>query len=284
MDTKRTDHRSLAGLILFSLVFLSGFANKGNVGLYFNISGLLIVIGGVMGAILICYPLDRLLIVYKVLRQSFHRPQKDAADIVEILVDLSVKSRFKGLLSLQQDEEETSLMALRNALGYLVDGHNEQQLRDILGTEMYFFRMRRDDSERILRTMADLFPSFGIIGSVVGLIGMIAGVGDTAVILSTVPIALTSTLYGIIFANFIFTPFAVRLHDRTNQELLLQKIIMEGVIAIGSEMNPRLLEIKLKSFLTPSSRAGRLVSLQKIQQRFKIKPENEPSAPEPVSP
>ena len=166
-------------------------------------------------------------------------------------------------------------MALRTALGYLVDGYNEQQIRDLLSTEMYFFRMRRDDSERVLRTMADLFPSFGIIGSVVGLIGMIAGVGDTGVILATVPIALTSTLYGIVFSNFFFVPFAARLHERTNHELLLQKIIMEGVIAISSEINPRMLEVKLKSFLTPSSRAGKLVSLRRIQQRFHIKKENE---------
>jgi chemotaxis protein MotA len=70
-------------------------------------------------------------------------------------------------------------------------------------------------------------------------------------------------------------PFAANLAERTSQELLLQRMIVEGVLAIQSEMNPRLLEIKLKSFLTPSSRAGQMVSLVRIQQKFKIKAENE---------
>ncbi len=71
---------------------------------------------------------------------------------------------------------------------------------------------------------------------------MLGGIGDTSVILRAVPIALTSTLYGIIFANFFFLPFASFLRERTNQELLLQKIIMEGVIAIDSELNPTILK------------------------------------------
>ncbi|MCK5232032.1 MAG: MotA/TolQ/ExbB proton channel family protein, partial [Desulfobulbaceae bacterium] len=126
-----------------------------------------------------------------------------------------------------------------------------------------------------LRTMADLFPSFGLMGSVVGLIGMLAGVGDTSVILAMVPVALTSTLYGVIFANFFLIPFATNLRQRTDHELLLQKIIAEGVIAIGTELNPRVLERKLKSFLTPSSRKVRLVTLERIQEKFKIKKEAE---------
>ena len=100
---------------------------------------------------------------------------------------------------------------------------------------------------------------------------MLGGVGgEPAAILASVPIALTSTLYGIVFANFFFVPFAANIRERTDHELLLQKIILEGVIAIESEINPRLLERKLKSFLTPSSRAGTLVSYDKIQQRFGI--------------
>jgi chemotaxis protein MotA len=249
---------------------LSGFVFHGNIGLYFNLSGLLIVVGGSCGATLLAYRLDRLRIVSKVLLSSYRTRPKQPEDIVEILVDLSVKSKYKGLLSLQQDEKEASMLFLRRALGLLVDGYNNDQMRDILNTEMYFFKMRREDSERVLRTMAEFFPAFGLVGSVVGLISMLAGMGDSATILQTVPIALTSTLYGVVFAHFFFIPFAGNLRERTDQELLLQKIIMEGVIAIENEMDPRKLEKKLKSFLTPSSRKGKLVSIERIQQRFHI--------------
>jgi len=266
---------NLIGLVLCVLVFALGFALLGNVSLYFNFAGLAIVLGGTMGAVLLSYRVERLRIVGKVLRSSYLSEPKSPEEIVEILVDLSVKSRFQGLLSLQEDEEETTILFLRRALGFLVDGYKGQQMRDILNTEMYFFKMRREDSERVLRTIGDLFPSFGLVGSIVGLIGMLAGVGDTSVILATVPVALTSTLYGVIFANFFFIPFAANLRERTDHELLLQKIITDGIMAIESEVDPRILERKLKSFLTPSSREGRLVSLERIRARFNIKPEGD---------
>jgi len=266
-------NKNLLGLVLCVLVFVFGFTLLGNLSLYFNVAGLLIVLGGTTGAVFLSYPVKRLRIVGKVLRASYLSKPKSPEEIVGVLVDLSVKSRFRGLLSLQEDEEETTILFLRRALGFLVDGYRGQQMRDILNTEMFFFKMRREDSERVLRTIGDLFPSFGLVGSIVGLIGMLAGVGDTSVILATVPVALTSTLYGVIFANFFFIPFAANLRERTDQELLLQKIITEGIMAIESEVDPRVLERKLKSFLTPSSRRGRLVSLERIRERFKIKPE-----------
>ncbi len=135
--------------------------------------------------------------------------------------------------------------------------------------------LRREDSERILRTIADFFPAFGIIGSVIGLVSMLGGIGDTSIILKAIPIALTSTLYGIFFANFFLLPFAANLRERTNHELLLQKIIMEGVIAIDSEMNSAILKTKLESFLTPSERIEELVSYRKIKERFNIREETE---------
>jgi chemotaxis protein MotA len=262
--------KNIIGLLICATLFILGFTLHGNIGLYFNISGLLIVIGGSCGAALISYRFERLQIVYKVILATYTRKPKAPKDIVEILVDLAVKSKFKGLISLQKEEAESSILFLRNALGLLVDGYSGKEIRSLLTGEMNFFQHRREACEQALRNIADFFPAFGLVGSVVGLIGMLAGVGDTKTILATIPIALTSTLYGIIFANLFFLPFAANLREQTNKELLLEKIIMEGVIAIESELNPRILERKLKSFLTPSARHGHMVSLRKIQQRFHI--------------
>lgn len=274
------ERRNMIGLAFCVLLFCSGFVIPGNVDLYFNLAGLLIVIGGTFGATLICFGTKRLLIVYKVLMTSYQTRVKEPDEIVEILVDLSVKSKLRGLLSLQEDENETSVLFLRRALGFLVDAYPSHQIKDFLNTEMYFFGIRREESERVLRTMGEICPAFGIVGSVVGLISMLVGVGDSSAILATVPIALTSTLYGVVLANFFFLPFAANIRRRTDRELLLQKIITDGVLAIESEVNPRVLEMKLKSFLTPSSRKGRLVSLERIQKKFKIKPQ--PAEPLPA--
>ncbi|HDZ23814.1 MAG TPA: flagellar motor protein MotA [Desulfobacteraceae bacterium] len=267
------EQRTVIGLGICAILIAFGFAVNGNVGLYFNIAALFIVLGGTFGAAFLSFRTERLSIVFKVLFASYRTRMKAPEEIVGILVDLSVKSRLKGVLSLQEDEDEMSIMFLRRALGFLVDGYSEAQIKEILNTEMYFFKLRREESERVLRTLAEICPSFGLVGSVVGLIGMLASAGDVSLILTTIPIALTSTLYGVVFANLFFLPFAAHMRERTDHELLLQKIILEGVSAIENELNPRVLEIKLKSFLTPSSREGRIISVKRIQERFKIKPE-----------
>ncbi|MCL2790385.1 MAG: MotA/TolQ/ExbB proton channel family protein [Desulfobulbus sp.] len=263
--------RNLIGIVLCFLIFLLGLFCKGDVSFYFNVASLMIVAGGSAVAALLSFQAERLRIVFRVVRSSYSRPLKSEAEIVDILINLAIKSRMAGILSLQQDEHETSILFLRRGLGCLVDNYEPQQIRDILNTEMYFFKLRREDSERVLRTIADFCPAFGIVGSVAGLIPMLAGIDDPGIILKTVPLALTSILYGLIFANFFFIPFAANLRERTNQELLLQKIIMEGILAIHGEINPTVLRTKLLSFLTPADRRADMVPLSRIQERFHIR-------------
>ena len=262
--------KNLIGLILAGGLFCLGFYMNGNVGLYFNFSGILVVLSGTTVATLLSFRMEQLKIVFKVIIASYQRPIKTETEIINILIDLSIRSRIEGILSLQHEEQETSILFLRRALGCLVDGYKAEQIRDILNTEMYFFKLRREDLERILRTIGEFFPVFGLIGSIIGWVTMLGGAGSPLIILKAVSIALTATLYGLIFANFLFLPFAANLKERTNQELLLQKIIMEGVIAIDSELNPVILTTKLESFLSPSERESDLVSYAKIKERFNI--------------
>ncbi len=263
--------KNLIGLLICIVLFFLGFVIHGNTGLYLNISGFLIVVGGTLGATFLSYNMKRIGILMKVLKTSYIKPGSHPNDIVQILVDLSVKRRIKGLLALQDEEDETTIAFLRQAIGLLVDGYSKEQIRDMLTSEMRFFRMRRDETRRVLQTMADVAPSFGLVGSVVGLIGMLSGPGDASVIFTTIPVALTSTLYGIVLANFVFLPFASNIKEKTIQELFLQKIIAEGVLAISDNLHPSKLERKLKSFLTPSARTDKYVSYERIKKMFKLK-------------
>ena len=263
------ERKKFIGLICCGVLIFVGFAFNGHISLYFNLAALCIVIGGTLGATLISFKIESLMNLWQVIKRSNCQPVKKPEEIVEIMIDISVKSRKKGLLSLQE-EEETSILFLRRALGFLVDGYPNREMTEILHTEMAFFKVRREESERILRTIAEICPAFGLIGSIVGLIGMIAGIGDTSVIIKTIPIALTSTLYGVIFSNFFLLPFAANIRERTNQELLLQKMILSGILAIKSKMHPRMLEVKLKSFLTPSLRNNKLVSIERIREKLNI--------------
>lgn len=264
------ERKQVIGLLCCGILIGIGFLFQGNITLYFNIAALCIVVGGTAGAALISFKIDSLKNLYQVLKRSYQSPLKKPEEIVEILIDISVKSRIRGLLSLQEDEEETSILFLRRALGFLVDGYPVKEITEILNTEMTFFKIRRDESERILRTIAEICPSFGLIGSIVGLTGMVSGIGESAILLKTIPIALTSTLYGIIFSNFFLLPFAANIRERTNHELLLQGMILSGIISIKSKMHPRMLEVKLKSFITPSLRDNKLVSLERLRAKLKL--------------
>ncbi len=267
---KKTKKNSI-GLLICVILFLSGFIVHGHTGLYLNLSGFLIIVGGTFGATLLSYNMKRIEILFKVLKTAYSKESREPKEIIRLLVDLSVKRRVKGVLSLQEDEDEISIAFLKQAIGLLVDGCSKEQIKESLSGEMYFFRMRRDESRRVLQTMADVAPSFGLVGSVVGLIGMLSGAGDSDVVMATVPIALTSTLYGIVFANFIFLPFGANIRERTVKELFLQKLITDGILAIHDEVHPRMLERKLKSFLTPSSRHGHFVSFENIMEKLDLK-------------
>ncbi len=262
--------KNIIGLVICVILFLFGFFIHGNTGLYINLSGFLIIIGGTFGATFLSYNMKRMEILFKVLKTAYGRQTREPVEIVKILINLSVKRRVKGVLALQDDEDETSIIFLKQSIGLLVDGCTREEIKDSLSAEMYFFRMRRDETRRVLHTMADVAPSFGLVGSVVGLIGMLAGAGDSAVVMATVPIALTSTLYGIVLANFIFLPFAATIRERTIKELFLQKIITEGILAIHDEIHPRMLERKLKAFLTPSARHGYFTAFNDIKTKLEL--------------
>ena len=116
-------NKNFIGLFFFIIVFCFGFYINGNLSLYFNISGLLIVFGGTLGAAFLSFKTEQLAIVFKVLRINYRKKIKQETEIVQILIDLSIKSRIEGILSLQEEENETSILFLRRALGCLVDGY-----------------------------------------------------------------------------------------------------------------------------------------------------------------
>lgn len=134
---------------------------------------------------------------------------------------------------------------------------------------MFHFKQRRVQIERIFRQGALFAPAFGVAGSVIGLINMLAGIADPDMIVQSIPVALTSPLYGIVLANTVFFPLAEAIHVKTQKELLIQILITDGVMVIRREPNPRRLALKLESFLTPSARAYENRSLKEIRERLR---------------
>lgn len=262
------DKRNWFGIGLALAAFLSSFWLVGGVAAYWNLAALAVVLSGLAGALLLSYPFAEVRRAVSVVHEAYTVPLAVHGEIVSTLLDLSVRSKVDGVLSLEKMREKTTSAFLRNGLMFLVDNYKEQEIRDFMGTEMSFFAMRRQQSERIFRNMARTAPAFGVAGSVIGLIGLLMGISDTAVILETIPVAFLSTLYGVVLGNLILAPMAENVHFRTGSELLNQKLIMEGVVAISREQNPYKLEKKLCSFLSPEEREGHAKALRGLTRRY----------------
>jgi len=256
-------------VLLFSILFFGGFAISNGAHMMLNAMGLVLVVAGTLAAAFISYTSNNLLAAYRVAVNSYRNYAPDEEEIVNTLLNLSMLSRQQGVLALGKEEERSSVLFLSRALGMLVDGLKPEDIRNSLYIEIYFFQQRRGQQERIFRHLARLAPAFGVAGSVVGLIGMLAGIGDTGVIIQTIPIALTSTLYGIVLANFVLIPIAENIYTKTQDELLIHKLIIEGVLLIAEEYNTNHLQTKLEAFITPSVRAERHKSYAEIREQYR---------------
>lgn len=261
-------NHSLIGIVICTLLLIGCVLIGDGRTLMFNLEGLIVVIAGTLGAVFISYPLNVLRVATRVAINSYKTKVPSAKEIVDSLLHLSMLSKIDGLLALEQNEERASVLFLKRALSMLVDGFNVDELRDALYTEIHFFQQRRSLQERVFRHMAILAPAFGVAGGVIGLVGMLAGIGDTGVILRTIPVALTSTLYGILVAYFICIPIAENIHARTQEELLIHKLIAEGVTLIGQEYNTMRLQTRLQSFITPHERDIQNLSIKDIRDKY----------------
>ncbi len=263
------NRRNLLGVGICLFIFMISLVISDGAALMLNLIGILVVTSGTFGATFLSYPFDDIKAAFQVAKNTYVESPPTPDCIVNVLLDVSVKSRHDGILSVEKMEDETSVSFLKDALSMMVDGFGEDELRDVLTTEMYFFRQRRQNLERIFRHMAGLAPAFGIAGSVIGLIGMLAGNGALDTIIKTIPIALTSTLYGVVLSNLILTPIAESIFSKTQRELLIQKLVLDGVSAISREHNSHKLQKKLESFLMPACRPDNQNSFREIKENYR---------------
>ncbi|MDJ0777022.1 MAG: MotA/TolQ/ExbB proton channel family protein [Gammaproteobacteria bacterium] len=259
---------NLLAVVLFALIFVGSFSLGENSALFFNLLGMVIVLSGLLGAMFLSYPARNIGVACGVAWNAYRIDLPTHEKVIEALMELSVRSRSKGMIALEDTEATTTISYLKRTLSLLVDNYGIEEMREILETEMYYFKQRRIQHERLIRHAARLAPAFGVAGSVIGLIAMLSGIGDPDVIVKSIPIALTSTLYGIVLSNFFLTPMAENLHSKTQNELLIQKLITDGVIAIRYEQNPYRLVKRLESFLTPAARHENQYSFEEIRDKI----------------
>lgn len=248
------DIATLIGLISgFSLVLVA-IVMGGNPGVFWSGSSVVIVVGGTIAATLINYPLGDVLSVLNTLKNAFFHKANEPEALIRKLVNFATIARREGILALEAHAGEAEDEFLEKSVQLAIDGTAPELIKDILTTELAFMEDRHSMGQSILVAMGTFSPAFGMIGTLIGLVQMLATLDDPSKIGAGMAVALLTTLYGALMANVFFLPAAGKLKVRTGSELLAKEIVIEGILSIQSGDNPRIVEQKLKSFVSPTVR------------------------------
>jgi len=251
------DIATIVGLVGGSALILWGMAGGGTgLGVFMNFQSVVIVVGGGLAAVMICFPMPQFVGAMKVVKNAFMPQNLDTSNIVGTIVSFAEKARREGLLTLEEDAAALDNDFLQKAIQLVVDGTDPELVRDILEIELTFLEDRHKLGREIFEQLGAFFPAFGMIGTLIGLIAMLSNLDDPSTIGSGMAVALLTTFYGALLANFVALPIAKKLGVRSQEEVLMRQVIVEGVLSIQNGENPRIVHEKLKAFFPPSLRRG----------------------------
>ena len=233
----------------------------GNFGNFFDVPSLIIVIGGVIAALMLSFPIKIFTKIPKHIKICLMPKKYIPQEYIMQIVDLATEARINGLLSLETKLEETSDTFLKNSMMLVVDAVEPEKVKILLETELDYLDERHAQDRAFYDKAAAYGPAFGMIGTLMGLVNLLKQLSDPDAIAPAMALALVTTFYGSVLANLIFTPISNKLKVRHEEEYLCKMIVAEGVQAIQAGDNPRFIEEKLNQlvpgFLTKGGKEGK---------------------------
>jgi chemotaxis protein MotA len=249
------DLATIIGLVLAWGAFFGSIAMEGgDLKALLNPSAALLVFGGTTGASMIGFPLSTLTGLPAVIKHAFLGKETDVTQVIKMLVGFAEKARREGLLALEEEAREVDDPFLRKGIQLAIDGTDPELVREILETDIHHLGTRHQQGAAFFATMGGFAPTLGVIGTVSGLVHMLANLSDPGSMGPSIAAAFIATLYGVSTANLIFLPLANKLKHASAAETNAREIVMEGILSIQGGDNPRIVEEKLKSFLAPKAR------------------------------
>ncbi|MDR1933506.1 MAG: motility protein A [Spirochaetales bacterium] len=245
----------ILGLVLGVGLFLYALLSGGvSLMIYVNIPSVIMVFGGSFSALLMSNPLNRTLSAFKFFMLTTKVPVLETEKMIRVLVEFSERARREGLLALEDNLQELDDEFMRRGIQLVVDGTDPEIIKSIMYNEVNQIEERHAANIKVFEDWGKYGPAFGMLGTLVGLIAMLANLQDQSTLGSGMAIALITTLYGSMLANMFMIPIAAKLADNNKTELLSKEIAIEGVLSIQSGDNPRILQEKLIAYLPPIQR------------------------------
>ncbi len=246
------DFATLLGLSFgFSLVVWAIYLG-GSLLSFFDLPSVMIVVGGSLGAICVAHPFEDVIQSFYAGFKVFASRRVRNRDVVNIMVKVAEISRREGLLALENVQTENVI--LKKSCQLIADNADPQLIRDTVSIEIASLKRRHLVAQEVFKRLGGLAPSFGMLGTLIGLVQMLMNLSDPSKIGPGMAVAILTSFYGSVLATMIFVPIAAKLKARTLQEELHLLIIFEGAKSILENNNPRLVYEKLSSFLAPKER------------------------------
>lgn len=248
---RKRDLLTPIGITLGFIMIMLAITTKGGNGAasFFDISSIFIVIGGLIASLLINFKMEHLKLTTKVFKEAFRKNDQQLPELIQLFVRLSERARREGILALENELDEVDDSFIKKGILLTVDGIEPDTIIDIMNAEITAMEERHYRGRTILEKCGEYAPAWGMIGTLVGLVLMLTTLDDPATLGPSMAVALLTTLYGTVLANLVFIPMASKLENKTEEEVFLKQIIIEGVIGVQSGQNPRILEEKLSAFL-----------------------------------
>ncbi|MGM0752669.1 MAG: flagellar motor protein MotP [Bacillota bacterium] len=250
---KKLDVLTPIGVVVgFLFVAFAIITNAGVTGFssFLDLPSMFVVIGGLIAAMLVSFSIKELKQLGKVMKESFRDEEYDLHSLIRTFVTLSEKARREGLLALEAEVEEVEDPFIRKGVLLAVDGIEQDVIVDIMNAEIIALEERHRKNKSLLDKAGEYAPAWGMIGTLIGLVLMLKNLNDPTTLGPNMAIALLTTLYGSILANLVFLPMASKLAMKTEKEVFMKQIVIEGVVGVQSGQNPKILEEKLRVFLS----------------------------------
>lgn len=248
------DFATLLGLAVGSALVVGAIFLGGAVDVFVNVPGMMIVFGGTTAAIMVAFPFEEVIQAFVAGIKIFATRKVKDREVVNIMVKVAEISRREGLVALENVQTEN--MVLKKSCQLIADNADPKLIRSTLSIEIASMKRRHKIGQEVFRRLSELSPSFGMLGTLIGLVQMLSGLDDPTTIGPSMAVAILTTFYGTLLSTLIFKPIAAKLKARTLQEQLHLEIIFEGATSILENNNPRLVYEKLSSFIAPNERRG----------------------------
>lgn len=248
------DLATLTGLILGYGFVVYAIASQPGAMFFFDFGSALIVFGGTIGALFMNFPMENMLSSSKVFMKAMLHREPTMQESITTLVEISEKARREGILAIESMLPEIPDDFLKNGIRLAVDGTDPETIQAIMAIELKSQGSRHSDGGYLFMQLAAYGPAFGMIGTLIGLIQMLQAMDDPSKIGIGMATALITTFYGSMIANLIGIPIAGKLALRAKAEKARKSMIVEGILAIQSGDNPRIVADRLNTFLPPSQR------------------------------